>query len=104
MGAAQESHFVSAPIKLDGPGCRVFLNADGLSANSCLRVELTDERFGPLPGYSAENCVPMTESGLRVPVSWRDRPTIETDSPVRVKVNFAGLRPEDIRVYAVYVG
>ena len=45
-----------------------------------------------------------TESGLRVPVSWRDRPTIETDSPVRVKVNFGGLRPEDIRVYAVYVG
>ena len=99
-----EPHFISRPLKLDEPGCRVFLNADGLAQNNQLTVEVCDEQLRTLPGYSAEDCIAAKESGLRVPVAWREKKTIdEVDGPVRVKVSFGGVRPEDIRLYAVYL-
>jgi len=97
-------HFISCPIRLNSSNCRVFVNADGLSANSYLKIEVCNEQFQTLPGYSADECIPLTESGLRQPVVWRGRETVEkTDRPIRIKVRFEGIRPEDSRVYAVYI-
>ena len=51
----------------------------------------------------------MRESGLRVPVRWRGQETLpRTDRPMRLAVSFGPLgpdcvRPEDIRLYAIYV-
>ena len=42
--------------------------------------------------------------GFRQPVEWRSKKTLgSADQTIRVRLNFEGNRPEDIRVYAVYV-
>ena len=105
FGAAYEPHCVSCPIELGGPGCRVFLNADGLGEHSQLAVELLGLDFTPLPGYSGADCIPVTRPGLRQAVSWRGREALDTlAGPVRVRVDWKGVRPEDARLYAVYLG
>ena len=99
-------HVISAPIfteAADGADLQVAVNADGLSEHAQLAVELLDERFVPLPGYAAGDCDPM-ESGLRQRVSWGGRSTVSgVEGAFRVRVNFAGLRPEDPKLYAIYV-
>jgi hypothetical protein len=103
--ARPQPHFISCPIPLQEGGSRLFINADGLSEHGPLKVEILDEQFRTLPGYAGDDCLPITESGLRQPVGWRGRETIEeSDCRVRVKVIWGGLRPEDARLYAVYVG
>ncbi len=91
-------------MDLDETDCRVFVNTNGLSENSFLKVEICDEQFRVIPGYSGEACVPVAESGFKQAVAWRDTGNLAgIDGPIRVRVNYGGLRPEDIRVYAVYV-
>ena len=52
----------------------------------------------------------MRESGLRVPVRWDSGETLpKADRPLRLAMHFGPvgpdcIRPEDIRLYAVYVG
>ena len=82
----------------------MYLNADGLSEHSLLKVEILDEQFRPLPGYSGEDCIPLSESGLRQPIAWRSRSSLEKwDHPIRVNVSWEGSRPEDAYVYTVYL-
>jgi hypothetical protein len=41
---------------------------------------------------------------LRRPVRWRKKNSLEKfDHPIRIRLNWGGLRPEDARVYAVYL-
>lgn len=98
-----EPHFITCPVELDGEG-EVFVNADRLNEHSQLRVELLDREFRPLPGYSGNDCILLEEPGLRLPVRWREKGKLERfGHPVRVRVNWEGLRPEDARLFAVYV-
>jgi hypothetical protein len=63
-----------------------------------------DERLRPLPELSGDATLPVREAGLRVPVRWRDRDSAGAlQEPFRLRVTCAGLRPEDVRLYAVYV-
>jgi len=97
-------HFLTCPLQLDGADYRIFVNADGLSAHSYLMVEICDEQFQKLPSYSGGDCIPITESGLRQPVVWRNKKTLDKfDQPIRIQVNYEGLRLEDARVYAIYI-
>jgi hypothetical protein len=97
-------HFISYPITLDRADQKVFVNADGLSAANYVKVEILDEQFHVLPGYSKGDCAPIAESGFRQPAVWGTKRTLaESDRPIRVRVSFEGERPEDIRVYAAYV-
>ena len=50
-------HCITCPIKPEGSTSRVFVNADGLSNYSELTVEVLDERFRPVKGYSGDDCV-----------------------------------------------
>jgi len=95
---------VSCPMKLAREGGRVFINADGLSDEAELRVELLDREFKPIPGYSGEDCVPIRTSGFRQAVTWRGKENLEAfHHPIRVRVLFGGERPEDVKLYAIYV-
>jgi hypothetical protein len=97
-------HFVSYPITLGGPDEKVFVNADGLSDDAYITVEVTDEQFHVLPGYSSKECTPIKEPGFRQAATWGGKTAIgQQKGPVRVRVNLEGKRPEDIRVYATYV-
>ena len=85
-------------------GARIFVNADGLSRDSIVKVEILDKQFRPLPGYSSDDCVPIIEGGLRQPVSWQGKKTLDQyDHPIRVKVLLEGERLEDAILYAAYV-
>jgi len=95
---------ISCPIELKQGSARVYINADGLSEDAQLRVELLDKAFRPIPGFAGGDCVPVNKSGLRQAVRWRGREQIGPfDAAVRVRVAFEGLRLEDCRLYAVYV-
>ena len=57
-----------------------------------------------MAGFSAVDSIPITESGLRRPAAWRGKESLgRLDQPIRIRVNWGGTRPEDARVYAVYV-
>ena len=115
------------PLDIQGTA-RVSANVAGLGPYSELAVELLDEQFHPLPGFSGEDAAVLTDlegeaagdaadlvpgdvgeeqagqvPGLRVPIEW-DKGEIPTDKgPVRLKVDFRGVRPEDTQLYALYV-
>ena len=104
MRSIQEAHFVSAPIDLEGKAARLLLNVDGITEQSGVSVEILDEKFNNVPGYNAESCLTLTESGFEQTVRWRDQESIShIAGPIRVRVNFTGLRPEDVRLYALYL-
>jgi hypothetical protein len=95
---------VSCPMKLARDGGRVFINADGLSDNSEVRAEILDREFKPIPGYTAKDCAPMQKSGFRQAVTWQGKEKLELfPHPIRIRVTFGGVRPEDIKLYAIYV-
>jgi hypothetical protein len=104
MHSIEEAHFVSAPIDLEGRSAQLLLNIDGLTPHSGVTVEILDERFEPLPGYSAEQCLAPSEGGFEQPIRWQEQESIRhTAGPIRVRVNFTGLRAEDVRLYALYL-
>jgi hypothetical protein len=97
-------HFISAPVRLPARGGRVFLNASHLSEHARLAVEILDQQFRPLTGLTAADCQPFEDdSAFRLPVRWKGGDAVKSDRPIRLRVNFDGLRLEDARVYAVYV-
>ena len=101
---AYDPHCLSCPIDLEGGGGKVFVNADRIGEHCQLRVELLDEQFRPLPGYSGEACIPLQQPGLRQQIFWRERDSLEHfGHPVRVRVNWEGVRTEDARLFAVYI-
>jgi hypothetical protein len=99
-----DPHFISCPLRVTGSDMRIFINAAGLSEESHLTVELLDQQFNALPGYSGDDCIRVTKSGLRQPVSWRSRQSLEKfGHPFRIKVHWGGSRSEEAYVYALYV-
>ena len=97
-------HFITCALRpLDGQ-TRVYANLD-VSEYSPLTVDLLDEAFRPVPHFSGDDCVPLREAGLRRPIVWKggDALPSATDS-FRLQVNFGGgVRPEDARLFALYL-
>ena len=101
--AFAEGHFVTCALQADGP-FRLSLNADDVSSASPLLVELLDEQVRPIADYTAADCLPVTESGLRVPVRWRSREMIPgLAGRFKVRVILAAGGEEQQKVYAVYL-
>ena len=96
-------HLVSCPLQVED-STRLFVNADGLSKDTFLRLEILDEKLAEIPAYAGERAARVQSDGLRQPVTW---PTggslVGGGEPVRIRVSFEGLRPEDIRLYALYL-
>ncbi len=69
------------------------------------RVLGLGEPGSPLKGYAAADCIAPGESGFRQAVVWQDRDSIVADYPIRIRIriDFGGIRPEDLRLYAVYL-
>jgi hypothetical protein len=102
---AKETHCISSPITAAGNDVRIALNVTGLSDEGRLTVEVLDERFVPLPGYSAADFVPIeAKSGLRLPVAWRGGATLgKLTQPIRLRVNWSGANQEKVRLFAIYL-
>ena len=94
---------ISDAIHLDGATARVSLNIDGLGEYSAVRVSVLDAQFNAVEGYGAEDCGSIAKNGFKVPVNWGNKMVIHHDKPIRLRIDFDGIRPEDISLYAVYV-
>ncbi len=104
LGPEQNSHFISAPLDLEDKPARIYMNVDGLSEYSRVSVEILDEKFKEIPGYIQDACIAPTKSGIRQLVRWKNQEVVEgVERPVRIRVNFEGVRPEDLKLYALYI-
>ena len=100
-----DAHCISSPLSPVNAEARVYVNASGLGPDTRLQVELLDEQFRPLAGYTAAECAPFAaESGFRLPVTWKGRQTLAgLKRPLRVRVNFVGRDPHKARLFAIYL-
>jgi hypothetical protein len=99
----QPASLLTALLTLDGPG-KIWVNADGLSPQAQLRVELVDELERPLGRYSGSESLPLERSGVRLPVSWKSGGAEVRPGRFRIRVRFEGARRSEIRLFALYVG
>ena len=100
----QGAHIVSAPIELEGKPAQLALNIDGLGAYSAVTAEILSERLEPIPGFTAADCIAPSSSGLSQPVAWKGQDTLPQDhGPIRLRLNFSGVRSEDIKLYSGYL-
>jgi hypothetical protein len=92
----------SAPVTLPAGGFSIALNADH---PELMRVELTDERFGLLPGYSGpDSGIPQAGEGLESDVWWpTEDPSALSGKIVRLKVHLGRHESLEPRLYAVYL-
>ena len=51
-------------------------------------MELQDEDEKRLPGYSLEDCVPVTADGLELPVKWKDHSDLSGAAGKTVRIRF----------------
>ena len=101
---ASRASFVTSALRVNQPA-GVWVNADGLSPEATLRVELLDAWERPLPGYSGDQAALVTRSGLRTQVSWPGRDLIsDLDGPFKIRIGFDGQDRRAIRLFALYVG
>lgn len=99
------SEFVTTSLESKpGETKRLFVNADGLSPEASLKVELLSHDEKPLPGYSGADAAIVTQSGFQTPVAWKGQETI-TGLPekYRIRTTFEGAQKEAIRFSAFYV-
>lgn len=101
--AEPPSQFVTLPLSVPANG-EVVVNADRLSPNATLRVEILDEREVPLPALAGENSASVETSGVQVPVRWpRGQIADIAGRNVRARVHFEGPQRDNIRFYAMYL-
>jgi len=97
------SQFTSMPIANTGPRT-LHINADGLSKDAALRVELIDRLGEPVAGYSGADAATVAESGLKAAATWPGGTQIKCDNKsYRVRVAFTGPAAAGIRFYAAYL-
>ena len=98
-----DPHFITCPFTID-KATSVFANVDGLSQYSELKVEVLTKEFIPIPELSGDNAIPLKQSGLKEPISWKSGNTINSSvKEFRLKVTSAGIRSEDVKIYALYL-
>lgn len=98
------SSFLGTSFDIEPGPRRFFVNADGLSDDSTLKIELLNHQTIPLPQYAGENAAIVRTSGFQTPIAWNgvDR-IIDLPERVRLRVTFQGRRKTDIRFSAIYI-
>jgi hypothetical protein len=77
---------------------------DGLKEYTTVTADILDENFVPIPGYSGPDDIPLSEPGFRRQITWKAHSSLSKfPHAVRIRINYGGVRPEDARVYAVYL-
>ncbi|MDE0038385.1 MAG: hypothetical protein OXU77_12650 [Gammaproteobacteria bacterium] len=103
-GGVSDPHFVSAPVDLEGGAARLAVNVEGINEHSSITAEIQDYAFRPVPGYDRGASQGPVGPGLAQPITWQGHDVIDgVTGPIRVRVDFDGVRPEDVRLYAVYL-
>lgn len=100
----QDAETITCPFEVTTGRARVFVNATGLSKSGRLRLELVDEAFKPITGYSGIDSALLEEDGFRVQAHWKAGDSVTVPlGRVRLRVLFEGDRAEDCALHAIYV-
>ena len=103
-GGGSDPRFVSAPVDLESGAARLAVNVEGINEHRAITVEIQDHAFHPIAGYDRDASQGPVGPGLAQPITWQGRDVIDgVTEAIRVRVNFGGVRPEDVRLYAVYL-
>jgi hypothetical protein len=97
------AHFVTDLVEPTSATTRLFVNAEGVTHTTPLRVELLDAREQPLPGYSGENAARVTAGGTHVALIWPSQKSAAVDSSKPFFIRAILPDDGDVRVYAIYV-
>ena len=90
----------SAPVTLPAEAFELRINADGTSG---IRVELSDERFRLLPGYSGNDSGFVRQDGLDSPIVWPgEHPGELAGQTVRIRLRLERSDLVEPKLYAVY--
>lgn len=98
----EEGSVWSSPILLPSGGCQLELNADDAGGIS---VEVADERFQPLAGFSGDERGRAEEaSGFRIPLRWAGPPLRSLGGrTVRFRFHLQAGAGKSPRLFAVYL-
>ncbi|MCQ2385296.1 MAG: glycosyl hydrolase family 32, partial [Clostridia bacterium] len=66
----------------------LFVNGD--FHNGFLRVGVSDENGNSIPGFSAEECIPMCENSTIARITWKNRPTLRQLEGRIIRLAFEG--------------
>ena len=99
------SEFMTAPVNISSTSpYRIYVNAEGLSADAWLKIELLDHRAVPLPEYSGERAARVTHSGFQTPIEWDGQHRISAlPDRIRFRVTWMGADNQGIRFSALYL-
>ena len=66
-----------------------------------LRVAVLDDQGKPVAGYTDQECLPIQQDGVQIPVRWRDHANLKTLSgrPVRLRFHL-----ENARLFSYRIG
>jgi hypothetical protein len=97
--------FVTADVALKSKAPQSFyVNADGLSAEASLKVELLDNSLNPIAGYAGDSAAIVTQSGFQTPVVWQGKTSVDgLPDRIRLRVTYLGKDMEKIRFSALYI-
>src|SRR5262249_52276400 len=96
--------FTTEPISRRGSRPFLFLNVEGLGAESYLRVELISELGAPIAGFSGAAAAYVKESGLHVKVTWpRGSRLTFPAGQFRIRIHFEGAQAGKSRFFAAYL-
>jgi len=85
-------------------GFRVTVNADGLSEQAWLNLELLDEQFCPVDRFSGDSAARISTSGLQTEVRWSvGTEVLPAVGRWRLRIRWNGPESRQIRFYAVYL-
>jgi hypothetical protein len=85
-----------------GNGARLFVNVEGVSLETPLRIELLDEKDCPIPGYSGADAAKVTISGTRQEIIWPKFRTGLCPGKRSFAVSVEFPPHQEVRVYALY--
>jgi hypothetical protein len=99
-----EGQFTTAPILNSRKGASLYLNVDGLNAESSMSIELIDRLGKPIPGFSGSDAAQVKTSGLRVKVSWGHKEALDfINAQYRIRARFSGPAAAGVKFYAAYI-
>lgn len=99
------AQFVTAEIDISGfKTPHFYLNADGLSNEAWLRIELLNAREQPLAGFSGEHAAMIQENGFHTKIEFPSASrSSELPDSIRLRVYFEGEQSHQIQFSALYV-
>jgi hypothetical protein len=99
-----EGGLTTIPISLPGRVASLYVNAEGLSEDVHLRVEVKDKFGQGIAGYSGEEAAVVKSSGVKVKVSWAGQATLKLSGhPFRIEIRWTDKHTDIIKLYALYL-